>query len=556
MMKKILKNRVITSILAICMVVSCLPVYAQAANNIYINNDGDILGTDIGEAYTVDGAGNVTKIEGSTAWAMTGDGLQEVSGGSSGGDPNLVTPAPIGGTVSIKSSTIRIGLYYFYSSSRNTSVAAIGLSAVNGNGYKYGYFDSNRVFHEVGSTSETAVSVVKDTNVTTAGGAIGCYHVKLGNTYSSFSEASAAAAEYPDAFPAFYNGTYHVLVGQYQNSAEAEAAQASRGLSGSAFSASNRAVVVTKTGTTKILFEYDGGTNSSLALRPVAASGKPNTKIGEYTYYGDFQFIRTQGENMTVVNFVDIEDYTKGVLPYEMSTSWPIEALKAQALCARTYAISGINNYNSYGFDLTNDTYSQVYRGNTASKASTDTAVEQTKGQYITYNGSLISALYSSSSGGGTESNINVYGNSGHPYLKGVLDPFEQAASSINSYSSWTKTLTSEQLGGKVGLGAIVTAKPTYSETNNCIRIDFTDKNGKTTTVTGDSCRTKLGMNSIHFTIKTDSAGNFVFEGGGWGHNLGMSQFGAYAMAYHYGYTYEYIIGFYFTGVKIATGVV
>ena len=258
---------------------------------------------------------------------------------------------------------------------------------------------------------------------------------------------------------------------------------------------------------------------------------------------------------MTVVNYVNIEDYVKGVIPYEMSSSWPIEALKAQACCARTYAQSNVNMYRNYGFDLTNDVYCQVYRGVGSANTSTNSAVDQTAGQYITYNGAFISALYSSSSGGGTESNVNVNGNTSHPYLKGVIDPYEQATNNINSYSSWTRIMTPTELGGKVGLGAIISVKPTYSPTNNCIRLDFVDANGKTAYIERDRCRTALGLNSIHYTVTRNTSGNYVFAGGGWGHNVGMSQFGAYAMAHYYGYSYAQILGFYYTGIRLSTGV-
>lgn len=109
-----------------------------------------------------------------------------------------------------------------------------------------------------------------------------------------------------------------------------------------------------------------------------------------------FKYVRRSGDKLTVINIVDIEDYVKGVIPYEMSGSWPIEALKAQALCARTYAASHFNANSYYGFDVTNDTYSQVYRGLTGATSTSDAAVEQTAMIYILYAGEPISAMYCS----------------------------------------------------------------------------------------------------------------------------------------------------------------
>ena len=165
---------------------------------------------------------------------------------------------------------------------------------------------------------------------------MGCFHVKLPGSYTSFEEASTAASAYFGGFPAYYDGNYYALVGNYTSRTGAEEAIAA-GIPGETYSASSRCVVVTKAGTTEILFEFDCGSSFSLALRPVCENGKAVTKYrdGE-RYYGDFQFCRTNGENMTVVNILPLEDYVKGVVPYEMSNSWPLEALKAQALCAST----------------------------------------------------------------------------------------------------------------------------------------------------------------------------------------------------------------------------
>lgn len=112
-----------------------------------------------------------------------------------------------------------------------------------------------------------------------------------------------------------------------------------------------------------------------------------------------------------------------------MNGSWPIEALKAQSLCARTFAASHLNSYSSYGFDVTNDTYCQVYRGLTGITANSRAAVEATAGIYILYKGTPISAMYCSSNGGATEDSENVTG-SAVGYLRGKVDSFEAAAAS------------------------------------------------------------------------------------------------------------------------------
>jgi len=312
-------------------------------------------------------------------------------------------------------------------------------------------------------------------------------------------------------------------------------------------------VYATDTGTA-IYYHTDASRN--LAIRPVSNSGKAETWFKQNTYYGDFEYFRRQGENrLTVIGVLPLDDYVKGVITYEMSSSWPIEALKAQAVCARTYVMDYIKTYPTrwaqYNFDVTNDTYCQAYGGTQRASANSNAAVDQTAGEVLTYNGRICTAVYASSFGGGSENSENVWG-SVTPYLRGVIDPYEQAAAKENAYSSWSPVFTPAQLGAKVGLGEIASVEPTYSATNNCIKLVLTDTSGRSKTLQQDQCRTSLGMNSIHYTVSQDENGNYVFSGSGWGHNLGMSQYGAYAIAKYYGGNYRQILRFYYTGIKIS----
>ena len=278
-----------------------------------------------------------------------------------------------------------------------------------------------------------------------------------------------------------------------------------------------------------------------------------------YQYYGDFEYVRRSGEKLTVINIVDIEDYVKGVLPYEMSGSWPIEALKAQALCARTYAASHFNANDYYGFDVTNDTYSQVYRGLNSATSTSDAAVDATAGIYILYKGEPITAMYCSSNGGATENSENVM-SSAVGYLRGKVDSFEAAAASINANSSWTYTFTRQELAAKANtLGFSIASADkielTYSDTGNVIGIKLTDSNGRSASFSKSSCynfcTSTLGIKSISFEIE-ENGDSVTFIGSGWGHSLGLSQFGAYAMAKTYGFTYDQIVNFYFTDITLA----
>lgn len=138
-------------------------------------------------------------------------------------------------------------------------------------------------------------------------------------------------------------------------------------------------------------------------------------------YQGDMQFTVTNN-SIQSINKLPLEDYLKGVVPYEMPAGWDVDALKAQTVAARTYALARINN-------VIDDTISyQVYGGyiwNSPEYANSNKAVEETKGQVLRYNGNLISAVYSSSNGGHTESNSNYWGSAYVPYLPSKPDPYD-----------------------------------------------------------------------------------------------------------------------------------
>lgn len=303
--------------------------------------------------------------------------------------------------------------------------------------------------------------------------------------------------------------------------------------------------------------------NNYLGIMPKAEEGVDAiTWFSGNKYFGGFEYAVLGGGKITVVNVVDLEKYVMGVCSREMSESWPLEALKAQSVAARTYVGNSIGSstyYTKCGFDVTGDTYSQAYSGCGLVGSNITLAALQTAGEYLTYNGTLCNAMYFSSSGGATEDSYNVYGNKYHPYLAGVFDPYEEAANNINQRSEWEKTLTPAQVASIFGLKDVISLTPTYSvidgkETGNVIELTAVSSSGASQTIRRDACRTSMGMNSIHYTIEKNSFGNYVFRGGGWGHNVGMSQFGAYAMAKHYSKTYQDILGFYYTGVSLSYG--
>lgn len=524
---------------------------------------------------------------------------------------------------------LRIGLAY-----GSDVMAAASLRSKVGVGYSLGYYDDQRQFIPLAWTGESEISILITQNLYlneqggytyTAGdrGAIGCYHVHLPWTYEDYASAQAAADLVPDAFVAWIEGAYYVRVGSYTSREEAEAAALET--EGACLGeTSGYGYCVIATGTDKILFQFDAnqrGETGALGVLPLASGGeKTVTVLNEgRSYYGGFRFERIGGGASTVVNMVELEDYIKGVIPYEMSTSWPLEALKAQAVCARTYSAAS-SRHGSDHFDICTTTHCQVYKGTSGAGTVSDQAVEETAGQRIFYNGKCVNgnAVYYSSNGGASEDVKNVWGTD-HAYLKGKLDPYEADIADKAGNYRWSKTYTASELAARINArgyscGDIADVELTYSDLGNVIKMKVTDAAGTSNTFSGDKVRNILGTNSIRFTMTTSgqsgpsqtpegyaiagassvpslaglyalsgdgqvaalaeesyiitdqgtkllepttqataSVGGevrYTFTGTGWGHSVGMSQWGAYAMAKR-GYTYLDILQFYYTGITV-----
>ncbi len=136
-------------------------------------------------------------------------------------------------------------------------------------------------------------------------------------------------------------------------------------------------------------------------------------------WYRGHMIVLNKSGTLTVINEVDIEDYIKGVLPSEMPSGWQEEALKAQAIAARSYAMANLGKRASMGFDLKDNTEDQAYGGASAETAKTNAIVDNTKGIVITYNMKVITAFYSASAGGQSVGSGEVWGTN-LPYLRSV----------------------------------------------------------------------------------------------------------------------------------------
>ncbi len=306
--------------------------------------------------------------------------------------------------------------------------------------------------------------------------------------------------------------------------------------------------------------------------------------IGGSEYRGSARFLYTDN-GLTVINHVNLEDYLKGVVASEMPASWPAEALKAQAVCARNYAMTNKNRFKKYGFDLDDTIQSQVYAGVKGEHEATNLAVEETAGLFLTYNGKLATTYFYSSSGGHTESSKYVWGGD-LPYLVGVADPYD-------SSKEWTVPYTPEEIKAKLsGIGVnigeivdleVVETSPSgriidlkivgtagnyhaklekprslFNLKSNLFTISKTGALSQTVSVltskgieqrqVSDSILTSTGT----ITAQSGNATEYLFRGTGYGHGVGMSQYGAKGMA-EAGYTCEQILAHYFTGTVLQT---
>ena len=281
----------------------------------------------------------------------------------------------------------------------------------------------------------------------------------------------------------------------------------------------------------------------------VDISNKGIMTIGNNKYYGDI-YIKQVDSKLQIVNFVDIEKYLLGVVPYEMPSSFPLEALKAQTVIARSYAQTNINRKKK-DFDLYDDTRSQVYSGIPKSRVSNvEKAIKETKGEVITYNGRVIDALFHSYSGGYTASAKEVYGND-IEYLKPVEDIYSKGVPM--SVLTWTYLIPKSQFEKEIGFIPL-DYDIEYTESNRVKYIIlYNEDRSLEKKYTGAEFRRKYSTSKIKSTAYNINIenGDIKVVGSGYGHGVGFSQWSSKTMAEDEKMSYKDIINFFYTGVKV-----
>jgi stage II sporulation protein D len=278
-------------------------------------------------------------------------------------------------------------------------------------------------------------------------------------------------------------------------------------------------------------------------------------EFGTKKYRGSFVLYR-EGGKMLIVNRLSIEEYLYGVLPSEISPSWHMEALKAQAVAARSFAFYNKLAAKDKRYDLESSVNSQVYNGFGVEAETTNNAVNATRGLVMSYDGAVVQAFFHANSGGMTEDSREVWGGS-LPYLKCVDDPF----CSEGKHYKWDYTVTLSKLSDNlsrngISVGEIYDIKVLERDDSGRVtQLKFYGSGG-THIIKGKDLRTYAGVDSIrssNFEVRIDSA-DALFNGLGWGHGVGLSQEGAQGMAKK-GYLFKDILKYYYKGVSIKKAV-
>ncbi len=347
------------------------------------------------------------------------------------------------------------------------------------------------------------------------------------------------------------------------------------------------------------------GRSTGVVAGPISVTrtGAADLRVNGRRYRGEFLAVRDPQGLISGVNRLPLEQYLRGVVPEEMPSAWPLEALKAQAVAARTYTLANLGAFEKYGYDLSATVRSQAYGGQDSERPSTDTAVAGTRGLVATYGGKLISTYYHAHAGGRTDSSLDVWGFD-EPYLRGTAETYEKPNPWWVVYNRRGLERTVDgflpasvnRAGASIGtLLRVVPGR--FTPAGRALDVTLVGTGG-TFTVPSERLRGAVGatrMKSILYSVQgwpevtfitAGAAGRafrfvarvggrpsvvkvvrprfgptvplvgrapelFVLTGQGYGHGVGMSQWGAYEMAAR-GFTFDRILNHFYQGTSVS----
>ncbi len=412
------------------------------------------------------------------------------------------------------------------------------------NGFVFGEAEITKTEHNftpVYSITETDIAAVVDTNLKVGYQScevatsekdtdIGGYHVELslpsGDIWNLLSDLTDLfVSDYEHVFPAYINGAKTLRIGSFPNYSAASSAAAAIGamLEGfkiSVASPSSTGVCYLNADYDTILFEYSSDTEGFCSgICALQATGTDYSYLyytrTSYLYDGVFCFKRylsdDSADGLSMINLVGMQEYVEGVLPYEISSTWPLECLKAFSIMVRSFAMSNLNrHYNAYGFDICSSSCCQVYQGRKLVTDSVIQAVAATKNKILIYDGSIVNASYSSSQGGYSVASQYVWGGT-LGYLVNQPTPWEDYGDV--SRGLWTAEISEKELAAAFKSAGYTSIKGnkivdfTYQTSDDSPYLySFTgiDEKGNTATATrAAKVKSLFGskVNSANFTI-------------------------------------------------------
>ncbi|XDD45478.1 SpoIID/LytB domain-containing protein [Leptospira sp. WS39.C2] len=295
-----------------------------------------------------------------------------------------------------------------------------------------------------------------------------------------------------------------------------------------------------------------------LSLNPTAI--KAPISIHSNSEWIDYKGVSYRGSvllkpldgKVLIINIVPVELYLLSVVPSEVSASWPKEALKAQAVCARTYVVKEMLNRKKQEYDVDTSTNTQVYKGKNKEHKNTSEAVFETEGLILLHKGQPIQSFFHSNAGGYTEDPANVWGNPVE-YLKPVPSEYDKDGDQYSWEEKWKTDFVNNSLRD-LGVGEIQDiVVATRFPTSRVNEVEIIGTSGSKR-IKATEFRKKIGatkLKSTRFGIRKEDSGDFYVKGLGSGHGVGMSQWGSFAMAKSQ-FNHKEILLHYFKGIEFA----
>ncbi len=277
-------------------------------------------------------------------------------------------------------------------------------------------------------------------------------------------------------------------------------------------------------------------------------------QIGDRTYRHAIEISRDSPEKISIVNEVSMEDYLRGVLPWEANPKWGIEALKAQAVTSRTYALFRSIERKKEMFAVSKGIMSQVYKGKTIENPVMDKAIQLTEGEILTYKGKIFPAFFHSTCGGRTTRADYIWDVEFHPVLKGVTCEFCQGSKHYRWQGKFTLAEIEETLNQKgMPLAEIEEIEIVDVDSSGRTRAFEIKHRDGTSKIQSNQFRLWMDpdrFKSTKILYMKRSGDSYFIRGHGWGHGVGLCQYGMKRLA-ELGYNYRQILEYYYPGSEI-----